>query len=60
MAENGNDFEETIDGLAYEESYIEEAGVTIGTDTKGVADTSDDNNPDNASQKSEQGAKRIL
>jgi lambda family phage portal protein len=48
MAENGNDFEETIDGLAYEEDYIDEAGVTIGTDTKGVADTADDTAADDA------------
>jgi hypothetical protein len=34
MPQNGSDFDETIDGLAYEQDYIDEAGVTIGTDTR--------------------------
>jgi lambda family phage portal protein len=42
MGENGNDFEETIDEIKYEQDYITESGVKLGTDTKGVADTADD------------------
>jgi lambda family phage portal protein len=42
MAESGNDFEETIDEIAYEQEYIKASGATLGTDTKGVADTADD------------------
>jgi lambda family phage portal protein len=42
MAESGNDFEETIDAIAYEQEYIKASGAILGTDTKGVADTADD------------------
>lgn len=42
MAESGNNFEETIDEIKYEQDYIEAAGVKLGTDTKGIADTATD------------------
>lgn len=42
MAESGNDFEETIDQIKYEQDYIAAAGVKLGTDTKGIADTATD------------------
>lgn len=46
MGENGNDFEETIDTIKYEQDYIKESGVVLGTDTKGKADTAtDDQDP---------------
>jgi lambda family phage portal protein len=42
MAEAGNNFEEVIDEIKYEQDYIAAAGVKLGTDTKGVADTATD------------------
>lgn len=48
MAESGNDFEETIDQIKYEQDYIEESGVKLGTDTKGIADTATDTEADDA------------
>lgn len=42
MAESGNNFEETIDEIRYEQDYILAAGVKLGTDTKGIADTATD------------------
>src|ERR1039458_3308152 len=35
MAEDGNDFEPTIDQIAYEQAYITASGAKLGTDTKG-------------------------
>ncbi len=42
MAENGDDFEEGIDQIKYEQDYVKAAGVKLGTDVKGIADTADD------------------
>jgi lambda family phage portal protein len=42
MAENGNDFEETMKQRKYEQDFIAQLGLKIGTDTKGVADTASD------------------
>jgi lambda family phage portal protein len=42
MAEDGNDFEPTIDQIAYEQAYIKASGAKLGTDTKGIADTATD------------------
>ena len=48
MAQSGNDFEETIDQIKYEQDYITESGVKLGTDTKGIADTATDTEADDA------------
>jgi lambda family phage portal protein len=48
MAANGNDFEETMEQIKYEQDFIEELGVKIGTDTKGIADTANDVDADEA------------
>jgi lambda family phage portal protein len=42
MGENGDDFEEGMQQLKYEQDYIKELHVKIGTDTKGIADTAED------------------
>jgi lambda family phage portal protein len=51
MAESGNNFEETIDEIKYEQDYILAAGVKLGTDTKGIADTATDTEADAAGGK---------
>jgi lambda family phage portal protein len=38
----GRDFEETIDERAREQKYIENAGVKLGTDIRGINDSADD------------------
>lgn len=43
LAERGYDLEETLAELAEEEKLIEKFGLKLGTDTKGEADTADDN-----------------
>ena len=48
MANSGNDFEETIDRIKYEQDYITASGVKLGTDTKGIADTATDTEADEA------------
>jgi lambda family phage portal protein len=48
MAESGNDFEETIDMIKYEQDYVAASGVKLGTDTKGIADTATDTEADDA------------
>jgi lambda family phage portal protein len=48
MAEAGNDFEETIDMIKYEQDYIAASGAKLGTDIKGIADTADDTGADDA------------
>lgn len=42
LAEQGKDFEETIDQIAYEQEYIKSKGVKIGSDTKGDATAPED------------------
>ena len=53
MAQSGNDFEEVIDQIKYEQDYITESGVKLGTDTKGIADTATDDEAAAAGQKPE-------
>jgi lambda family phage portal protein len=43
LGEQGYDFEDTLAELAAEEALIEEYGVKLGTDAKGVADAPEDN-----------------
>lgn len=38
----GFDFEETIDERAREQAYIQKAGLRLGTDIRGIADSADD------------------
>lgn len=52
MAESGNDFEDTIDQIKYEQDYIAASGVKLGTDTKGIADTATDTEADDAEAES--------
>jgi lambda family phage portal protein len=42
LAEQGKDFEDTIELLKYEKETIDAAGLILGTDAKGVADTATD------------------
>jgi lambda family phage portal protein len=42
LGEMGDDFEETIEQLAEEKKIIDAAGLKLGTDAKGVADTATD------------------
>lgn len=46
LAEQGMDFEETIDERAREEEYIRSKGIKLGTDIHGVADTAEDDAKD--------------
>lgn len=46
LAAKGMDFEEVIEELAAEKKAIDAAGLTLGTDTKGVADTATDDQKD--------------
>jgi len=41
LADQGLDFEETIDQIAYEQQYIKGKGVKIGADIKGDASAAD-------------------
>ena len=56
MAENGDDFEEGMTQRKYEQDFIKELGVVVGTDVKGIADTASDDqsaqNGTNTQQKS--------
>lgn len=45
LAEEGKDFEETVDILAEEQAYLKEKGVVLGTDVKGDA-TAPEDEPD--------------
>jgi lambda family phage portal protein len=60
LASKGLDFEEVISELASEQTVIEAAGLTLGTDTKGVADTAtdDQNATDGAEETGETPAKQ--
>jgi lambda family phage portal protein len=42
LGKQGLDFEETIDERAREQKYIEKAGLKMGTDIRGIADSADD------------------
>jgi hypothetical protein len=52
----GQDFEELVEQKVYELETLKKAGITLGTDIKGVADTATDDQKDpNAAEETAEG-----